>query len=595
VKEVRIECIPQCLSGLDQWVLWKVASRNDGSKPTKLPFHPDGSMAKANDPSTWSTFAAAVERYRSGGYDGIGFEFSADDPYCGIDLDGCRDSGTGKVADWAREIILKFGSYAEVSPSDTGIKIFCCGRLPFATGRKVAVKADKLCDKEPAIEVYDHARFFAVTGWRLACPHEPQEAQQAIDWLKSRYWPDDATRPATPTDFHSDDAAFERARKYLAKVPESVSGAGGHNACFHAACVLVIGFELGEQDSLNLLNEYNARCKPAWSERELKHKVAQAMKQGGKRGYLRNAAPGNWTRIPVPAYECPAQPNEHRQTTLVDAARSYIESLTKDGNRLVTLGIADLDQAIGGGVEQGEFIIFAARPSHGKSAVAMQCCHVWTEMDMPCAIVSEEMSSLMLGKRTLQFTSRVHQEHWFHNADRLRKDVDDYAAIHKPCYVLEGCGTVEAACKAIERTVVDHGVRCAVVDYAQLLRANGANRYEQISNTSIALRSLATRLKIVLVVLCQLNRAVEKRGAEFMPIMSDLRDSGQLEQDADVICFLCWPWRMDSQRNRDEYLVFVNKNRNRPINEGIVKCRFSPDRQQITDVPVAESHPVPGM
>jgi hypothetical protein len=85
---------------------------------------------------------------------------------------------------------------------------------------------------------------------------------------------------------HSNDVV-DRASKYLSKIEGSVSGAGGHNQCFKAACVLVLGFDLPDEIALRiLLEEFNPRCQPEWSEKELEHKVRQASRQAGARGYL---------------------------------------------------------------------------------------------------------------------------------------------------------------------------------------------------------------------------------------------------------------------------------------------------------------------
>ena len=108
--------IPESLRERRQWIVWRTDKRGIDDKPTKLPFAIDGSMAKSNDPSTWSTYAKACAAFAGGNYSGIGFMFAEDDPFCGIDLDGCREGKTGVVADWAREIIQTLNTYAEVSP-----------------------------------------------------------------------------------------------------------------------------------------------------------------------------------------------------------------------------------------------------------------------------------------------------------------------------------------------------------------------------------------------------------------------------------------------------------------------------------------------
>src|SRR6185369_6715592 len=93
----------------NQWVLWKTVVRKD--LPTKVPYSIEGTPAKANDPSTWAKFEDVLAVYEKGGDDGIGYEFSKEDPFVGIDLDGCRDPETGELAQWAREIVLEFKTY----------------------------------------------------------------------------------------------------------------------------------------------------------------------------------------------------------------------------------------------------------------------------------------------------------------------------------------------------------------------------------------------------------------------------------------------------------------------------------------------------
>src|SRR5262249_3013388 len=130
------------------------------------------------------------------------------------------------------------------------------------------------------------------------------------------------------------------------------------------------------------------------------------------------------------------------------------------------------------------------------------------------------------------------------------------------------------------------GVKCVVVDYAQLLRSEGRSRYEEVTNTSIALRQLASSHKIIVLALCQLSRAIESR-PDFIPMVSDIKDSGQLDQDADVIIFMRWPWKLDPSEDQSKFHFFVAKNRNRPINKTLVVCRFNPARQMFTD-PIPE-------
>jgi hypothetical protein len=148
--------VPDDLTERDQWVLWRYEERN--GNPTKVPYQPSGSRADSTDPSTWASFDVAANtlcRYRQR-YAGLGFVFAKDDPFTGLDLDDSLDE-EGDVKAWTRGIVERFGdTYMEISPSGQGLKIWARGSLPAnLPGVQVA---------DGAIEMYDHARYFAVTG-----------------------------------------------------------------------------------------------------------------------------------------------------------------------------------------------------------------------------------------------------------------------------------------------------------------------------------------------------------------------------------------------------------------------------------------------
>lgn len=148
--------IPAELKALPQWILWKFETRN--GKQTKVPCQVTGEMAQANNRRTWSTFATAVKFYLEGDYDGIGFVFSRQDNYIGIDIDKCVVDG--KTNAFATEIIDTLDSYTEFSPSMKGIHIIIKGSLPqsvLGTGRK---------NTKHGLEIYSYGRFFTFTGNR---------------------------------------------------------------------------------------------------------------------------------------------------------------------------------------------------------------------------------------------------------------------------------------------------------------------------------------------------------------------------------------------------------------------------------------------
>jgi hypothetical protein len=153
----RVEHVPEELQQRPQWCVWRYEDAGK-AKPQKVPYNPStGRKARPNDPRTCAELARAIGAFRSGRYDGLGFLFTETDPYCGIDLDHCRNPETGQIEDWALAIIDRFpGWYWEVSPSGTGVHGIGKGKLP-VSGRKTG-----------NYEVYTSRHFFTTTGQHTA-------------------------------------------------------------------------------------------------------------------------------------------------------------------------------------------------------------------------------------------------------------------------------------------------------------------------------------------------------------------------------------------------------------------------------------------
>ncbi len=277
--------IPAELAERPQWVCWKTIIKK--GKPAKVPFQPDGREAKSNDPATWTTLTTALAASPS--FEGIGYVFDAADPYVGIDLDGCRDPETGSIAEWASPIIADFPTYAEVSPSGSGIKLFCRGKLPEGYRHRWKVEAPAIGGKTAGVEAYERLRYFTFTGRRLnGCNAELQDCQAAIDRLLAGHKkPQPPPRPiqsfAVP---HDRQFTIRRAAAYVATIEGAVSGNNGHGATFHVACTLILGFDLSQEEAWPIISTWNAKCVPEWSEHDLRRKLAEADKQADQRGYL---------------------------------------------------------------------------------------------------------------------------------------------------------------------------------------------------------------------------------------------------------------------------------------------------------------------
>jgi len=163
--------IPAELRDRDQWVVWRLESR-DG-KLTKVPYCAPARKASSTDPATWMSYAAAVA-LAPHGFNGVGFVFSEADPNTGIDLDACRDPVNGTIHEAAQRVIERFNSWTEISQSGKGVHIFVRAVLP-GTGKK------RPSSWGGHIELYDRARFFAMTGEQLpGTPDTIEERQAAV-------------------------------------------------------------------------------------------------------------------------------------------------------------------------------------------------------------------------------------------------------------------------------------------------------------------------------------------------------------------------------------------------------------------------------
>jgi putative DNA primase/helicase len=162
--------IPCDLRALPQWLVWKLVPAKP--KPKKVPYNPrhPERWASTTDATTWGTYDEAVQTCDEHQFAGIGFVFSKDDPFVGIDLDNCRNPETGELTPGAQRTVEKLDSYCEVSPSGTGVHIIVKGTLP-KKGRK---KGD--------VEIYENGRYFTMTGQHMAdTPLEICERQDALN------------------------------------------------------------------------------------------------------------------------------------------------------------------------------------------------------------------------------------------------------------------------------------------------------------------------------------------------------------------------------------------------------------------------------
>ncbi len=237
-------------------------------------------------------------------------------------------------------------------------------------------------------------------------------------------------------------------------------------------------------------------------------------------------------------------------------------------------GFTDLDR-LTSGFQNSDLILVAARPSMGKTALTLNIAtHVAVNENKPVAFFSLEMSKEQLAMRLLSSIGGVNsqrlrtgdltEEEWNNSisaADQLSS---------APLFIDEtpSIGIMELRSKA-RRIKADHGLALIVVDYLQLMQGrgtkNGDNRQQEIAEISRSLKALARELAVPVIALSQLSRSVESRTIK-RPMLSDLRESGSLEQDADIVMFLYREDYYDAEtENKNITDVIIAKHRNGPV------------------------------
>ena len=255
-----LERVPTELLKYDQWVCW-TAHKEGGKYVDKKPLQPDGAYASTSDPNTWYSFQECRDAV-GGRVLGVGFVFSADDTFCGVDLDDCRNPDTGVISSWAQEILDRVDSYSEISPSQTGIKIICRGEMPIK-GRRVAYQ-------DGGIETYCTGRYFTITG-QSTNGSVVKNSQEAIDWIQNRFF-------AKTTKLDTS-RMVERCWRSLERIDDSIQGQDGSGRIFNACCE-ILRHGLAGQLGQSLLIKFNSeKCNPPWPADELKHKWDDAVGQ----------------------------------------------------------------------------------------------------------------------------------------------------------------------------------------------------------------------------------------------------------------------------------------------------------------------------
>ena len=259
----NVTMIPEGLKALPQWVVWRYEERE--GKTTKVPYNAtSNTMASSTDSATWETFEEVLAASRNGDWNGVGFVFTEDDPFTGVDLDNCRHAVTEEIKPWARKIVDRLNSYTEVTPSGTGFHVICRGALP--PGRR----------RKGDLEMYDSSRYFTVTGEHLeGTPLAIQERPRELAALHLQTFGAPKTTPATavaaPPSLALDDASLlEKARtakdgaKFTALMGGDWSGYESQSEADQALCNILAFWTGHDAERMDRLFRQSGLYREKW-------------------------------------------------------------------------------------------------------------------------------------------------------------------------------------------------------------------------------------------------------------------------------------------------------------------------------------------
>ena len=266
---------------------------------------------------------------------------------------------------------------------------------------------------------------------------------------------------------------------------------------------------------------------------------------------------------------------------IADQGLKTIERLQQHRELVTGLstGYATLDEMTSG-FQPTDLIIIAARPGMGKTSFALNIAQNCSKLGRKVGVFSLEMSREQLFLRLLtgqarvdahaMRTGRLRREEWRRVTDTLAEIAEVPISIDDTA----GCGVLEMRAKS-RRLKMEQGLDLLIIDYLQLMRGRGRfeNRNQEISEISRSLKELAKELHVPVIAISQLSRAPEQRGNDRRPQLSDLRESGAIEQDADMVMFI---YREEvykpTEENRGLAQVIIAKQRNGPI--GTIEFAF---------------------
>ena len=260
------------------------------------------------------------------------------------------------------------------------------------------------------------------------------------------------------------------------------------------------------------------------------------------------------------------------ETLAIGCVRQFFKR--RSGQQYIRTGIEPLDRAIDG-LGRGEMGIFGARPGGGKSAFALQYGLHNAEQGIPVLMLNAEMSEFEIGRRLVMRYVGGEETTW--DEDAVLPLIE--SKLRNTKFFYQGVASIADVEQSIRLYSNSHKIQLVIIDYLQLLRSDKVTgRYEVVTEISQRIKHIARKYDVAVLALCQVSREVERM--EEIDFKSDmLRESGQLENDADMIMFGHWYGRGKAAGTEPKYLVQITKRRNGPIRRDKVFLKFDAETQ----------------
>lgn len=267
---------------------------------------------------------------------------------------------------------------------------------------------------------------------------------------------------------------------------------------------------------------------------------------------------------------------KNRPKSLKEHAMNIAEKYGRNEKPTRFIGIGPVDDMIGG-VADGEMVVIGGQTSMGKTLCTMQWLHEAAAKGVSSMIISNEMPGESLATRVIPAMTNMEERLWSNSSGDLKWDIEKFYENKGSITVFDRCPTIADVERAVERGSREFKAEIVALDYVQLVKGDGQSREQQVGDVSRRFKQSLMKHSMIGLLLSQLNRESTKNIRT--PVLSDLRDSGSIEQDADIVLFPYWEAKVNQRADPTSYRFYQAKNRLRGMKQTSVEMRIDPSKQ----------------